>query len=49
MFAVAFLLFASLFAFGRGYFGWDDPRDYIQLALLCSFLLGAICGFRVKD
>ena len=49
MAAVAMVLFVSLFAFGRQYFGWDDPNGHIQLALFSAFLFGIICGFRVKD
>jgi len=49
MAAIAMVLFVSLFAFGRQYFGWDDPNGHIQLALFSSFLFGIICGFRVKD
>jgi hypothetical protein len=46
---VAMVLFVALFAFGRTYFGWDDPKGDVQLALISAFLFGIVCGFRVKD
>ena len=49
MAAIAMIMFVTLFAFGRQYFGWNDPNGHIQLALFGSFLFGIICGFRVKD
>jgi hypothetical protein len=49
MAAIALVLFISLFAFGRQYFGWSDPQDHIQLALFSCFIFGIICGFRIKD
>ncbi|MGN6376674.1 MAG: hypothetical protein ACTHMG_14135 [Sphingomonas sp.] len=49
MAAIAMILFVALFAFGRQYFGWDDPNGHIQLALFSAFIFGIICGFRVKD
>jgi hypothetical protein len=49
MAVVAMGMFIALFAFGADYFGWIDPRGYVQLALFSSFIFGIICGFKVKD
>jgi len=46
---IAMVLFVALFAFGRTYFGWDDPKGDVQLALFSAFLFGIICGFRVRN
>ena len=46
---IAILLFVALFAFGRTYFGWDDPKGDVQLALVSAFVFGIICGFRVRN
>ncbi|MGN6269854.1 MAG: hypothetical protein ACTHM0_08180 [Sphingomonas sp.] len=46
---IAMVLFVALFAFGRTYFGWDDPRGDVQLALFSAFVFGIICGFRVRN
>jgi hypothetical protein len=46
---VAMFLFVALFALGKQYFGWEDPNNHIQLALVSSFIFGVVFGFRVKD
>jgi hypothetical protein len=45
---IAVAMFVALFAWGARYFGWDDPDGKVQLALLTSFILGIISGFKVK-
>jgi hypothetical protein len=45
---IAVAMFAALFGWGAGYFGWSDPHGKVQLALFTSFVLGALCGFKSK-
>jgi hypothetical protein len=45
---IAVAMFVALFAWGARYFGWDDPDGKVQLALVTSFILGIISGFKVK-
>ena len=45
---IAIALFVALFAFGGKYFGWEDPDGKVQLALVTSFILGIIGGFKAK-
>jgi hypothetical protein len=44
LFAIA--LFVALFGFGQHYFGWSDPAGKVQLALVSSFVLGLMAGFK---
>lgn len=46
---IATFLFIVLFAYGRTYFGWDDPKGDVQIALFSAFVFGIICGFRVRN
>ena len=43
---VAICLFVALFGFGQRYFGWSDPDGAVQLALISSFVLGIMAGFK---
>ena len=45
---LAITLFVALAAFGRDYFGWNDPSGQIQIALICSFIFGIIAGLKAK-
>jgi hypothetical protein len=47
--AVAIAMFVALVGFGGRYFGWSDPDGKVQLALITSFILGIIGGFKSRD
>ena len=47
--SVAIAMFIALFGWGAKYFGWSDPNGEIQLAIVTTFVLGIICGYRVKS
>ena len=42
-------LAAAMFMWGATYFGWYDPAGKVRLALFATFVLGIICGYKVKD
>jgi hypothetical protein len=46
--AIAIVMFVGLVGFGSRYFGWSDPDGKIQLALITSFILGIIGGFKAR-
>jgi len=46
--ALAIAMFVALVGFGGKYFGWSDPDGHIQLALITSFILGIIGGYRAR-
>jgi hypothetical protein len=46
--AIAIAMFVGLVGFGGKYFGWEDPDGKVQLALVTSFILGIIGGFKAK-
>jgi hypothetical protein len=41
-------LFLGLFMVGPTYFGWADPNGRVSLALMTTFLLGAVAGYKSK-
>ncbi len=43
---LAIAMFVALFGFGHLYFGWSDPDGSVQLALIGSFVLGLLAGFK---
>jgi hypothetical protein len=45
---VAIAMFVALAGWGGKYFGWDDAGGKVQLALVTSFILGVIGGFKAK-
>jgi hypothetical protein len=45
---LAVAIFIALFGWGSRYFGWSDPEGKIQLALITSFILGIIGGFKAR-
>lgn len=47
MAVLAMALFIALFGYGGDYFGWYDPKGWIQLSLVSAFVFGIICGIRV--
>ena len=47
--AIAIAMFVALVGFGEKYFGWDDPTGKVQLALITSFILGVIGGYKAKN
>ena len=49
MVALALALFVALFMWGSQYFGWYDPAGKVRLALFATFVLGIVCGYKVKD
>ena len=46
---LAMVTFVALLAFGRQFFGWSDPAGHVQIALVCAFVSGAVCGFKSRD
>jgi hypothetical protein len=46
--ALAIAMFVALVGFGSKYFGWSDPDGKVQLALVTSFILGIIGGYKAK-
>lgn len=46
---IAIAMFVALFAWGAGYFGWEDPDGKVQMALFTTFILGIICGYKTKS
>ena len=45
---VAIAMFVALVGWGGRYFGWSDPDGKVQLALVTSFILGIVGGFRAR-
>jgi len=46
MVAIAAAMFVGLFGWGAQYFGWADPENKVQRALVTSFVLGSVCGYK---
>ncbi|MEO5772508.1 MAG: hypothetical protein ABIQ32_00130 [Sphingomicrobium sp.] len=49
MVGISIAMVVALVGWGDGYFGWVDPKGEIQLAIVTTFILGIICGYRVKN
>ncbi|NJC34354.1 hypothetical protein GGR88_001828 [Sphingomonas jejuensis] len=49
MAAIAIIIFVGLFSFGGEAFGWVAYEADVRLALFLTFVLGIICGMRVKS
>ena len=45
---IAIAMFVALVGWGSRYFGWEDPNGKVQLALVTSFILGIIGGFKSR-
>jgi uncharacterized membrane protein YjjB (DUF3815 family) len=45
---IAIAMFVALIGWGGRYFGWEDPDGKVQLALVTSFILGVIGGFKSR-
>jgi hypothetical protein len=45
---IAIAMFIALVGFGGKYFGWADPDGKVQLAMVTSFILGIIGGFKAR-
>jgi hypothetical protein len=45
---IAIAMFIALVGWGSRYFGWSDPDGKVQLALVTSFILGIIGGFKSR-
>ena len=45
---IAIAMFVALVGFSGTYFGWSDPEGKVQLALITSFILGIIGGFKSR-
>jgi hypothetical protein len=45
---IAIAMFVALVGWGGRYFGWSDPDGKVQLALVTSFILGIIGGFKSR-
>jgi uncharacterized membrane protein YjjB (DUF3815 family) len=46
---IAIAMFIALVGWGGRYFGWSDPEGKVQLALITSFILGIIGGFKSRS
>jgi len=46
---IAIAMFIALVGWGSHYFGWEDPDGKVQLALITSFILGIIGGFKARS
>lgn len=46
---IALGMFIGLWGWGQEAFGWADPDGQIHMAIFVTFILGIICGYRVKD
>nr|WP_294851052.1 hypothetical protein [uncultured Sphingomonas sp.] len=49
MVALAATMFVTLFGWGADYFHWSDPEGKVQLALFTSFVLGIVCGYKLRN
>jgi hypothetical protein len=49
MVGISIAMVVALVGWGDSYFGWVDPKGEIQLAIVTTFILGIICGYRVKN
>jgi hypothetical protein len=49
MVGIAIAMFIAMFGWGARYFGWEDPDGKVQLALGTCFILGVLCGYKVKN
>jgi hypothetical protein len=45
---IAIAMFIALVGWGGRYFGWEDPDGKVQLALVTTFILGIIGGYRAR-
>ena len=45
---IAIAMFIALVGWGSRDFGWEDPDGKVQLALVTSFILGIIGGFKSR-
>jgi hypothetical protein len=45
---IALAMFIALFGWGGNYFGWHDPTGRVQLALVTSFILGAVASYKSR-
>jgi hypothetical protein len=48
MVGIAIAMFVALAVWGDRYFGWSDPHGRIQLAIVTTFVLGVLCGYKSK-
>lgn len=46
--AIAIVMFVALFGWGAEYFGWQDASGKVQLALVTSFILGAVASYKAR-
>jgi hypothetical protein len=47
---LAILLFVALIMFGQPYLGWGaEYTAEVQLGLFVAYILGIICGFKLKN
>jgi hypothetical protein len=49
MVGICIAMVVALVGYGDTYFGWSDPRGDIQIAIVTTFVLGIICGYKVKS
>ena len=46
---ISIAMFVALVGWGAKYFGWSDPDGKVQLALVTSFILGIIGGYKTRS
>ena len=48
MVALAIAIFVGVFLFGGDTIGWYDPEGHVRLGLFMAYVLGIVCGYRIK-
>ena len=48
MSSLVLAMFIGLFAFGHEFVGWSDPDGHVKMALIGSYILGALFGYRSR-
>jgi hypothetical protein len=49
MVVIALAMFLGLFAFGGEVLGYTDPQGHVQFGIFVAFVLGIVCGYRVRS
>jgi hypothetical protein len=46
---IAIAMFIAIVGWGGRYFGWEDPDGKVLLALVTTFILGFIGGYKTRS
>jgi hypothetical protein len=49
MVGLALAIFLGLFAFGEDILGYADPQGHVQFGIFVTFVLGIVCGYRIRS